>query len=74
MILLEHELYKAKEVAGFLRLNTKTIYAWVKKRRINVVRTPSNGIRVTREEVQRLVALYGDVAGGEGVDKHPPHE
>ncbi len=65
MIELEHELYKAKEVAALLRLNTKTLYGWVKKGRVNVVRTPSGGIRVPRLEVMRLVALYGDVAGGE---------
>lgn len=65
MIELEHELYKAKEVAALLRLNTKTLYGWVKKGRVNVVRTPSGGIRVPRLEVMRLVALYGNVAGGE---------
>lgn len=65
MVELEHELYKAKEVAALLRLNTKTLYGWVKKGRVNVVRTPSGGIRVPKTEVLRLVALYGDVAGEE---------
>lgn len=74
MIHLEHELYKAREVAALLRLNTKTLYGWVKKGKVNVIRTPSGGIRVPKLEVLRLVALYGDVAGAEGVDKQLPHE
>jgi excisionase family DNA binding protein len=65
MIHLEHELYKAREVAELLRLNTKTLYGWINKGRVNVIRTPSGGIRIPRLEVMRLVALHGDVAGGE---------
>jgi predicted site-specific integrase-resolvase len=65
MIHLEHELYKAREVAAMLRLNTKTLYGWINKGRVNVIRTPSGGIRIPRLEVMRLVALHGDVAGGE---------
>jgi predicted site-specific integrase-resolvase len=74
MVELEHELYKAREVAAMLRLNTKTLYGWVKKGKVNVIRTPSGGIRVPRLEVMRLVAVYGDVADAEGVDKQVPHE
>ena len=74
MIELEHEFYKAREVAAFLRLNTKTLYGWVKRGKVNVIRTPSGGIRVPRLEVLRLVAVYGKVAGDEGVDKQVPHE
>lgn len=74
MIKLEHELYKASEVADLLRLNTKTLYGWIKRGRASCIRTPSGGIRVKREEVLRLLEEEGDVAGGEGVDKHPPHE
>lgn len=65
MIQLEYELYKAREVAALLRLNTKTFYGWVKKGRVAVIRTPSGGIRVPKAEVIRLVAEHGDVAGGE---------
>lgn len=71
---LEHELYKAREVAALLRLNTKTFYGWVHRGKVASFRTPGGGIRVKRDEVLRLVAEYGDVAGGEGVDKHLPHE
>lgn len=74
MIELEHELYKAREVAALLRLNTKTFYGWLKRGQATAIRTPTNGIRVRRDEVLRLLDEYGDVAGGEGVDKHPPHE
>lgn len=78
MIVLEHELYKAREVAGLLRLNTKTLYGWIKKGRVSVIRTPTGGIRVLKAELVRLLAQEGiqveDVAGGEGVDKHLPHE
>lgn len=74
MIKLEHELYKASEVAALLRLNTKTLYGWIKRGKADCIRTPSGGIRVKREEVLRLLAEEGNVAGGEGVDKHPPHE
>jgi len=71
MIQLEHELYKASEVAALLRLNTKTLYGWIKKGRALCIRTPSGGIRIRREEVLRLMDV---VAGEQGVDKHRPHE
>jgi len=74
MIELEHELYKAREVAALLRLNTKTFYGWVKRGKAEVIRTPTGGIRVRRDEVLRLVHDQDNVAGGKGVDKHPPHE
>lgn len=79
MIQLEHELYKASEVAALLRLNTKTLYGWIKRGRALAIRTPSGGIRITRLEVLRLVAMNPaqddeDVAGGQGVDKQLPHE
>lgn len=74
MIELEFELYKAKEVAALLRLNTKTLYGWIKRGRASAIRTPSGGIRIRREEVLRLLAEECDVAGGEGVDKHLPYE
>lgn len=69
MIQLEHEFYKASEVANLLRLNTKTLYGWIHRGRAFAIRTPSGGIRIPRDEVRRLLA---DVAGGEGVDKHLP--
>lgn len=73
MVELEYELYKASEVAALLRLNTKkTLYDWIKRGRVGVIRTPSGGIRIRREEVQRLLAGLPDVAGGEGVDTHLP--
>lgn len=73
MVELEYELYKAKEVAALLRLSsTKTFYAWVKRGKASVIRTPSGTIRVPRAEVERLLAA--NVAGGKGVDKHLPHE
>ena len=71
---LEHELYKASEVAAMLRLNTKTLYGWIKRGKASAFRTPSNGIRIRRDEVRRLLELKPDVAGGEGVDKQVPHE
>lgn len=74
MIQLEHELYKAREVACLLRMNTKTLYGWVKNGKVSVIRTPSGGIRVPRSEVLRLVDEHDNVAGVEGVDKHLPHE
>lgn len=77
MIKLEHELYKAREVAALLRLNTKTLYGWIARGEVGVLRTPGGGIRVTRDELVRLLTKYGlvgEVAGGEGVDKHLPHE
>lgn len=69
---LEHELYKAGEVAALLRLNTKTLYGWIKKGRAHAIRTPSGGIRIRREEVARLLDQQPKVAGDEGVDKHLP--
>lgn len=65
MIHLEHELYKAREVAAMLRLNTKTLYGWINKGKVAVIRTPSGGIRIPRLEVNRLLFEYEDVAGGE---------
>lgn len=72
MVELEYELYKAGEVAALLRLNTKTLYGWIKRGRAQAIRTPSGGIRIRREEVRRLLAELPDVAGGEGVDTHLP--
>jgi excisionase family DNA binding protein len=74
MIELKHELYKAREVADLLRLNTKTLYGWIARGRAQAIRTPTGGIRIRREEVLRLLKEAEDVAGGEGVDKHLPHE
>lgn len=79
MIQLKYELYKAGEVAELLRLNTKTLYGWIKRGRALVIRTPSGGIRFTREEVLRLLDMrpepeVEDVAGGDGVDKQLPHQ
>jgi len=71
---LEHELYKAREVAFLLRLNTKTFYGWIHRGKVESIRTPGNGIRIKRAEVLRLLAEQDNVAGGEGVDKHLPHE
>lgn len=74
MIHLEHELYKASEVAALLRLNTKTLYGWIKRGRASAVRTPSGGIRILRSEVERLLKKQPDVPGGTGVDKQLPHQ
>ena len=74
MIELEYEIYKAREVAALLRLNTKTLYGWVKRGKVGVIRTPSGGIRVLRAEVLRLLEEQRKVAGGEGVDKQVPHQ
>ena len=74
MIELKHELYKAREVADLLRLNTKTLYGWINRGRVEAIRTPTGGIRIRRDEVLRLVREAADVAGGEGVDKHLPYE
>lgn len=74
MIHLEHELYKASEVAALLRLNTKTLYGWIKRGRAQAIRTPSGGIRILRSEVMRLVDKRANVPGGSGVDKQLPHE
>ena len=52
---LEHELYKASEVADLLRLNKKTLYGWIRRGRAFAIRTPSGGIRIRREEVERLL-------------------
>lgn len=71
---LEHELYKAREVAALLRLNTKTFYGWVHRGKVSSIRTPGGGIRIKRDEVFRLLEEHDNVAGGEGVDKHLPHE
>lgn len=64
-IQLEHELYTASEVALMLRLkNPKTLYGWIKRGKLTCIRTPTGGIRIRHEEVERLLSTH--VVPGEG--------
>ena len=82
------ELFKAREVAILLRLNTKSLYTHINKGLIRVIRTPTGGIRVPKEEVVRLLGeveeparlkaaglmwLPSEDADEEGVDEEPQH-
>jgi predicted site-specific integrase-resolvase len=70
MFELKYELYKAREVADMLRLNTKTLYTWIRRDEVFCIRTPSGGIRIPREEVIRLLTLHGVITPGQaGVDR-----
>lgn len=62
MVQLEHEFYKAREVAALLRMNTKTLYGWIKEGKANALYTPTGGIRISRDEVLRLVEEYAKPA------------
>lgn len=58
------------EVAGFLRISTRTVRRYVRSGRLTACRTAASGsgrVRVTREEVARLlVAMEVKVPFGEG--------
>lgn len=51
------QMWKVKEVAALLRVNTKTVYTWVASGGVDHVRIPGGGIRIPAKEVSRL---YGD--------------
>lgn len=50
-------LLKAREVAEQLRIDTKTVYAWVNSGRLGCIRTPTGYIRVPQAEVDRALTL-----------------
>lgn len=51
-------MFTASEVAALFKVNVKTVYAWIKRGRLPVVRTPFGGIRISGDTVQSL--LNGD--------------
>lgn len=53
---VEDELYTATEVAAYFKVNVKTVYTWAKRGKLPIVRTPSGGIRVTGDVMDRLVS------------------
>lgn len=59
-------LMKASEVALFFSVHQKTVYSWIGRGKLSVVRTPMGGVRVTRESV---LALVGE--GSEKVGNNP---
>lgn len=63
----EEGLLKAREVAERLRVDTKTVYAWVKSHRIGHVRTPTGGVRIKASEVELMLA--GKKPAGQAPDE-----
>lgn len=58
-------LVKAKRVAELLGVDVKTVYVWVRAGSIAHLRTPTGGVRIRGEEVERM--LRGEpVLGQEG--------
>lgn len=52
----EEVLLKAREVAERLRVDTKTVYAWVKAGAVGHIRTPTGGVRIKGSEVDLMLA------------------
>lgn len=49
------DFMKAREVAGLLGVDAKTVYTWVKTKKIAHTRTPGNGIRIRVSEVALML-------------------
>jgi excisionase family DNA binding protein len=63
--MVEAKLYRAKEVAELLGVDTKTVYVWVRTGSIAHIRTPTGGVRIRGEEVDLMLAGK-EVLGQEG--------
>ena len=50
----ESELFKVNEVCQILKINRITLARWQKARKINVIRLPLGGIRISGKEINRL--------------------
>lgn len=52
----ETRFYLAREVAELLRVDTKTVYSWVKNGGVGFVRTPTGGVRIRGSEVDLMLS------------------
>lgn len=52
----ETRFYLAREVAELLRVDTKTVYSWVKRGGVGYVKTPTGGVRIRGSEVDLMLA------------------
>lgn len=69
VVMSDKLLWKVKEVAALLRVNSKTVYSWVAKGVIESSRLPRGGIRIPDHEVARL---YGQATAGlKDLDDNP---
>jgi excisionase family DNA binding protein len=50
------KLYTVKEAAEIFGLNRLTIYRWIKDGKITVIWLPGDNIRITQDEIDRLIA------------------
>lgn len=67
------DFYKAKEVADLLKVDTKTVYSWVKADAVAHIRTPTGGVRIRGSEVDRMLAGL-PVLGQDGWAAQSPSE
>ena len=51
------KLYTISEVAEILRVTRQTVYNWIKSGKIRVVRLPNGFIRITEDELKRILNM-----------------
>jgi len=49
------DLFTPKEVAEMFKVDTKTVYRWVKSGRLKAIVLPGGTLRITKEEIDRLL-------------------
>ena len=52
--------YKVKDLCEFFEVTRQAVDYWIKTGNLNVVRTPSGQIRITRKEYLRITKQEGD--------------
>ena len=49
------ELFRVREVAEILKVDPQTVYRWVRKGKINIIRLSSGGVRISRSEIDKFI-------------------
>jgi excisionase family DNA binding protein len=54
MTLLPNRLLFPFEVATYFRVSMRTVYIWIKEKKINHIHTPGGQIRIPKESVEQF--------------------
>ena len=55
IITMNIELFRVREVAEILKVDPQTVYRWVRKGKINIIRLSSGGVRISRSEIDKFI-------------------
>lgn len=55
-----YDLMTPEQVAEVFQVQIRTVQKWVREGRLKGVRTPTNGIRIRREDLEALLAEADD--------------